>query len=187
MVSDTGSPLICDFGCARMADASQSFANFTSGIKGTQRYLAYELLVALSLSTEGSSGHTPKTDVWAFGMTVFVSRNAEFFPSRIVYLYVRKELCTRERPYSNFREMQVTHAIWNHELPQFPTSPSSNISSEALRELETLCHGCWKHDPAERSSMPLILRGLKRVKDLNETSVMASSPDLVRGRIGQVF
>lgn len=43
----------------------------STGVRGTLRYLAYELLVLLDSST----GHTKETDVWAFGMTTLVSES----------------------------------------------------------------------------------------------------------------
>ncbi|OCB91521.1 kinase-like protein [Sanghuangporus baumii] len=70
MISKAGDALICDFGCARMVDASRSFANLTSGVNGTSRYLAYELLVPLDSNDELPTIHSMKTDVWAFGMTM---------------------------------------------------------------------------------------------------------------------
>ena len=41
----------------------------SSGIKGTLRYLAYELLA----SPDDYPIHTTASDVWAFGMVVYVS------------------------------------------------------------------------------------------------------------------
>lgn len=72
MVSETGNALICDFGCSRLADSSRTYARLTSSVKGTSRYLAYELIVPLDTEKGFSGSHTLKTDVWAFGMTIFV-------------------------------------------------------------------------------------------------------------------
>ncbi|KAL5512468.1 hypothetical protein ACEPAG_3121 [Sanghuangporus baumii] len=146
MISETGDALICDFGCTRMVVASRSFANLTSGIHGTSRYIAYELLVPLDPSDEVPTVHSMKTDVWAFGMTMY-------------------ELCTLRRPYANLRETQVAYAIGKRNLPQFPTSsPLSGISRKMYDEIEKLCHGCWKHEPTERSSMSSILAELRRIR-----------------------
>ena len=71
-MSSAGDALICDFGSSRMIAASRSLANLSSGLKGTPRYLAYELLVAPESSDGRLSGHTMKSDVWAFGMTIYV-------------------------------------------------------------------------------------------------------------------
>ena len=61
--------MICDFGLARAITSSKSFMTNSSGNKGTVRYLAYEL-VALP---DEYSIHTTASDVWAFGMVVYVS------------------------------------------------------------------------------------------------------------------
>ena len=66
LVSESGDARICDFGCSRMISASLSMANLSSSPKGTLRYLACELIT-------GKTGYTRETDVWAFGMTIFVS------------------------------------------------------------------------------------------------------------------
>ena len=68
LVSDSGDALITDFGCARIVDASLSLANPSSGPKGTMRYMAYELFAI----GDGSTSYTDKSDVWAFGMVLFV-------------------------------------------------------------------------------------------------------------------
>lgn len=69
VVTASGDARICDFGGSRAADASRSVAKPSTGIRGTQRYLSYEI-VALP---DQYSRHTNESDVWAFGMTVFVS------------------------------------------------------------------------------------------------------------------
>ena len=61
--------MICDFGLTRAITSSKSFMSSSSGIKGTTRYLAYELLA----SPDDYPVHTTASDVWAFGMVVYVS------------------------------------------------------------------------------------------------------------------
>ncbi|EJC99172.1 kinase-like protein, partial [Fomitiporia mediterranea MF3/22] len=71
LVNHLGDPLICDFGISRMLSSTVTFAGATSGgIKGSMRWMAYELL---DFSSDGH--HTKESDVWAFGMTVYVSRH----------------------------------------------------------------------------------------------------------------
>ncbi|EJD00914.1 kinase-like protein [Fomitiporia mediterranea MF3/22] len=93
VVSESEDALICDFGCSRMIDASRSLANLSTGIKGTVRYTAYEVLVH-------STQYSRESDVWAFGMTVY-------------------ELWARKRPYNQLKELQVMQAISRHKLPTF--------------------------------------------------------------------
>ena len=85
LISNTGDALICDFGLSRMIAASRSFAVLKTEIKGTAQYLAYELIY------DSKSKHTAKTDVWAFGMTVFVSVFYTFFASATQYVISRAE------------------------------------------------------------------------------------------------
>ena len=67
-MSSDGHAKLCDFGVSRMVSASSSMANLSTGPTGTIRYLAYEFL---SGSSEEMM-YTTKSDVWAFGMTVYV-------------------------------------------------------------------------------------------------------------------
>ena len=72
MINDDGSALICDFGSARIEVASHSISSPTLTLKGTCNYWAPELL---SLSPDGDVPpcHSIESDMWAFGMTVYVS------------------------------------------------------------------------------------------------------------------
>ena len=58
--------MICDFGSARLEMSSQSFAAPTSTLKGTCNFWAPELL-----TTDGM-GMSKQSDVWAFGMIIYV-------------------------------------------------------------------------------------------------------------------
>ena len=69
LISNTGLPLICDFGISRMLAASQSMDTTTSGqLRGSSRWMAIELFDV----GDSSPIHTFQSDVWAFGMTVHV-------------------------------------------------------------------------------------------------------------------
>ena len=72
MIDDREFALICDFGSARIEATSFSVAAPTSTLKGTCNYWAPELL------SSGPNGdvppnHSSKSDMWAFGMTIYVS------------------------------------------------------------------------------------------------------------------
>ena len=62
-----GRALICDFGSARFYYNSLSIANVSSAVRGTLAYWAPELVSITARTT-----NTKATDVWAFGMTVYV-------------------------------------------------------------------------------------------------------------------
>ena len=71
-MSSTGEPLISDFGLSHMMSATQTLmasTNLDGGIKGTVRWMAIELFDI----EEGEAGHTKASDMWAYGMTVYVS------------------------------------------------------------------------------------------------------------------
>ena len=72
MIHASGSALICDFGSALVAATRLSLAAPTSELKGTCNHWAPELL---SFDTDSgvSSKYTLASDMWAFGMTVYVS------------------------------------------------------------------------------------------------------------------
>lgn len=58
--------MICDFGSARMLAPSCSLANLSSNMKGTTRFWAPQPNGAVA------ARHSRATDVWAFGMTIYV-------------------------------------------------------------------------------------------------------------------
>jgi serine/threonine protein kinase len=73
LISSSGSPLLSDFGISRVIVTSHVTADTTS-FKGSIRWIAIECVTP----PDGYSLFRPvianeKTDVWAFGMTVYVS------------------------------------------------------------------------------------------------------------------
>ncbi|PAV14607.1 kinase [Pyrrhoderma noxium] len=132
LVTAVGHPVICDFGCARMVATSISLANTTRGQLGTIRYLAYELLAQI----DTYRSHSIKTDVWAFGMTVY-------------------ELLTERRPYHDILNSQVAMAIVQRNLPVLEPRIEALIERGDLSKnfLWHVCLECWSHDPQERLDM----------------------------------
>lgn len=68
LVSDAGIPQICDFGLSRLTAASLHQTT-TDSLRGSIRWLSFEFLNG----GEYQNKHTKETDVWAFGMTIYVS------------------------------------------------------------------------------------------------------------------
>ncbi|KAL5480688.1 hypothetical protein ACEPAI_9628 [Sanghuangporus weigelae] len=136
LVSTDGEALLCDFGCARITSASRSIVIPSSGIRGTSRYLACELL---EYSTR-TVGHTKSSDVWAFGMTVF-------------------ELFARQRPYADLSDAQSMAAIIRHEMPILPQQSEYRTSQtlDQTRDIWDICLDCWKHEPDRRPDMHAII------------------------------
>ncbi len=69
LISQTGQPLLSDFGLSLALSQSASWATTTSALtKGTVRWMAKELFVPGNPSPK----HDEKSDIWAFGMVVYV-------------------------------------------------------------------------------------------------------------------
>ncbi|OCB90803.1 kinase-like protein [Sanghuangporus baumii] len=75
LVSQIGEPLICDFGISRLIAASHTMAGHglqgqSSTIRGSARWMSPELL----LPSGEHAVHSKESDIWAFGMTVYVTK-----------------------------------------------------------------------------------------------------------------
>ncbi|KLO20379.1 kinase-like protein [Schizopora paradoxa] len=75
LVSDSGKPLLTDFGLSRLmhvTDISRSIDS--AGVKGTTRWMAIEFFRSILLfpsEVETLHMHTKQSDVWAFGMVTY--------------------------------------------------------------------------------------------------------------------
>ena len=67
LVSNTGAPLIADFGSAHLAQMA-GLVSATANHCGTTRYMAIELIRG------DESLPTKSSDVWAFGMLIYVRK-----------------------------------------------------------------------------------------------------------------
>ncbi len=159
LVSDTGTPLLTDFGISRLDSASTTGFN-TDSVKGSTRWMSYEFFI--DKDEDAPPRHNEKTDVWSYGMTVLVS--ASFRCSRSVCLssYLQ-ELITGGIPYSyiqyNFR---VVLKIAKGELPSEPSFTGSS-SDVALRSyMWSICNRCWIKDPKQRPSIAKVLEDMER-------------------------
>ncbi|KLO11006.1 kinase-like protein, partial [Schizopora paradoxa] len=77
LVSDDDRPLLADFGTAISLTSRSLAATEMHGQKGTLRYMAKELF-----AQDNFTGHTEETDIWAFGMVIYVC----FYDSWLVML-----------------------------------------------------------------------------------------------------
>ncbi|EJC97441.1 kinase-like protein [Fomitiporia mediterranea MF3/22] len=121
LINQFGTPLICDFGISRMLSATASVAAITSGgLKGSIRWMAYELLDFESLD---GGHHTKESDVWAFGMTVY-------------------ETLTKNLPYADLKnDALVLRAILEGRLPPVPADFDSWRPN--LQTVWKICQKCW--------------------------------------------
>lgn len=75
-MNDSGVPMLTDFGLSRAMNYSISALKTTAygDLKGTTRWMAYELLNFYDGdSTDLQVVATKESDMWAFGMVIYVS------------------------------------------------------------------------------------------------------------------
>ncbi|KAL5476853.1 hypothetical protein ACEPAI_3039 [Sanghuangporus weigelae] len=153
LISESGGPLLCDFGVSRMLVASRSF-DFSSsltggGLRGTLRFMSKELLRATDLSP---ATYSTASDVWAFGMTVL-------------------SILTRKVPYHYIsNNIQVITAITKGLLPTTP--PDIHGWPTKNQILFKMCTFCWKPVANRRSiqSFTLELQLLEHVLSSSHVS-----------------
>lgn len=150
-----GIPKICDFGLARLTAASRHQTT-TGSLRGSIRWLSPEFLNEGRLHNK----HTKEADVWAFGMTTYVSRLHFIFDDALnTGLLSKQELLTQRRPYHDKSHIfDIIRTIANGMKPEFlEVNKSSSTSSKTLRDV---CHICWLISPEERWPMSRIVRFL---------------------------
>lgn len=89
LVSPSGEALLTDFGISSIIESTLTIelGSDSNAMRGSSRWLAEELL----RFSEGAefSRHTKESDVWAFGMTVYVS-SQEYFHMALFKFYRRR-------------------------------------------------------------------------------------------------
>ncbi|OCB88110.1 kinase-like protein [Sanghuangporus baumii] len=136
LISNSGDALLCDFGLSRMITASRTYAKMTSTIKGTDRYMAPEFF------DPPYTKHSEKTDIWAFGMTVF-------------------ELLARERPFAKVHPFAIPSEISRRNLPSLPNPSMLSTTTQTTESLWGICRMCWNGNPEDRASIAMILSQLE--------------------------
>ena len=63
--------MLADFGISRIMTATCSTT--TTSAKGSTRWMAIELCPSHLEEDDSEGNHTKETDIWAFGMVVYVS------------------------------------------------------------------------------------------------------------------
>ncbi|EJD07282.1 kinase-like protein, partial [Fomitiporia mediterranea MF3/22] len=143
LISDTGDPLLCDFGVSRMLTASQSLqfsSSSSSEIRGTIAYMSKEILAS---QDQDAIKYSRESDVWAFGMTVYA-------------------LLTKKQPYYEKAAIPIVLlAIIQGSLP----TPPANTGQGPTLEYYTwkLCKRCWE-PPKDRISAELCIGYLKSME-----------------------
>lgn len=163
-----------------MIGASQRIRQTTTGsIRGSIPWMAMELFE----SGETKVTYTRETDIWAFGMTVYVSsRNAMSKLARFE-LPTWQELITRKRPYEDINNVMALISTIGHGVK--PTTPDrQELVSVEQRILWQVCNISWSDRPEDRWAMSRIVALLTRKStsesDIESLSTTLSSLDLHR-------
>ncbi|TDL16902.1 kinase-like protein [Rickenella mellea] len=131
VVSDSGVPMLMDFGLSRQLDCSRKILT-TRETTGTCRWMAMEFFDA-GTDAPVAPIATFESDVWSFGMTVL-------------------EIISKEVPYRQYQhDTQAMFAIAKGELPRAP-----KLQTTCDQEMWELCKTCWTKKDA-RPSMTTVL------------------------------
>lgn len=144
-------------------------------MKGTETHLAPELIESDESDSESETNsvavahlgvaHSKETDVWAFGMTVYVRLHI-FFPSNILWKFI-KEIVVGQEP---FKGKIAFVAISKGKTPKFEAMPSCTPDT-LHRRLKQICQRCWTRSPALRPNMLAILAELEDDKTLQVSGI----------------
>jgi len=146
LLSPEGTPLLADVGISKLeASLFTTLAGpIAESVWRSLRWLACEFFEFDDNDDDVNSTrrleHNEKTDVWAFGMTIY-------------------ELLTGDVPYAKIKsDLKVMSAIANYSLPPEPTFKGSPSDVALRRYMWSVCRQCWVTKPADRPSMGMLLK-----------------------------
>lgn len=128
--------------------------------RGTARWTAVEIFAAESAVTE-------KSDVWAFGMVIYVSHcaclNLHLLPTYLQFASHLQELLTRKLPYHHLKsDAQVISAILMGRLPEPP--PLQTNSPDQM--LWNVCEKCWTKESEMRPTIHTVYELISEHEDM---------------------
>ncbi|KAH7334638.1 kinase-like domain-containing protein [Rhizoctonia solani] len=139
VISDDGHVQLEDFGSAILLKYS-SISFTETGFKGTLRFMAPELL------TGKNEKPTFKSDVYAFGMTLF-------------------QIVSGKAPYADQSDHTVPYQILvEKNIPDRPNLSRVLASLAAENDLWCLLTWCWNHNPEERPAATEVEEALVEIK-----------------------
>ncbi|KLO09382.1 kinase-like protein [Schizopora paradoxa] len=155
LVSDDYRPLLADFGLSFSSSSPSLEASTVHGQKGTQRWMAKELIV--DSINNSHQKHSKMTDMWAFGMVIY-------------------ELLSKTVPYERIHtDAGVSMAIFKGLLPDEPKLPDGSI----FRDLWVIARQCWDEKPNCRPSASRVLGML----EMDDQKTLSPRPTLSLGRV----
>ena len=143
-----------DFGISHMLSTTTQYAETTtSGEIGSIPWMAPELL-----NPADTCIHTLASDIWAFGMVVFVSSTFFPQPNLFTFLGYEKETLTKKYPFEDRgkkNNAQIIMLILSGILPKNPQKHARLSSTDYLWDLcsESVC---WNMDPKLRPTIAVI-------------------------------
>jgi len=167
LVSPSGEPVLTDFGISRMKESVASRSLYTTDAsRSSMRWLPFEYYQFPDFE---KFRFTPKSDVWAFGMTLL-------------------ELLTGEIPYADIIKGNEGAVQGRMMAQKRPAKPKFNLEGPDLKlkdDMWSLCLKCWvfvrKKEDLERLSMPEKLEYLERViKQERRPTMQAVLKELIR-------
>lgn len=163
LLSDSGVPLLTDFGLSRVQESFVSKGYYSTATpRGSMRWLAYEYFN----HPDAEEFHfSMKTDVWAFGMTLLVRRKGRYLIICYNFICDIQELLTGELPYSHIRsDSRVVTEIVMGKLPHTPMIGHDDVDAGLKRFVWSICLECWTREPKDRPTIDAVLEEMNRQK-----------------------
>jgi len=146
LLSPAGTPLLADVGISMLeASFSDREGPIADSVWKSLRWSACEFFEFSDDDVNSTRRliHNEKTDVWAFGMTLY-------------------ELLSGDVPFAKIRsDLKVISAIANKSLPREPAHTGSPSSVALRRYMWSMCCQCWATNPAHRPSMGMLLKKIE--------------------------
>ena len=145
-----------------------SMANLT---KGTYRYMAPEVLDHVKFY-RSTSDPTVKSDIYAFGMTMYHVSATGRISSTVINGSV--QVLTGNQPFPNREDDEIKDEVVRGNRPPRPTDPNEPLSEDAKRWLSD---GVWKcisrcchQDRDSRPDVDKVIKALKKAVEEDRKS-----------------
>lgn len=146
----------------------------TSNPKGTIRYMAYEVIVC-----ESNPRPSKESDVWAFGMTVYVRSSLLEKMFFLIDHLQKKFVLTGSVPYEEYKlEVKMIQKILSYQLPLRPELWSNPTLEAEGPMLWNICEDCWRKLSEERPTISSIKEHLDQLSSERDSADPLVSEDV---------